>query len=176
MAANATRVPGTPRTYEAQDSITRPADTNQYAAGDVISDHTTTPTAGGYFTLSFPGYAAGYGSVMLTDFPLHKSDHDVTNASFAVLLFTTLPTLLNLDDNGQCAITDAEMLECKGAVSFGASGWINAALGDVQTVSQNMGVVMGEDSTVIYGVLLAADTYTPANAEKFTLTVHGIQD
>jgi len=176
MAENVSDVRRFPRTYECQDSITRVADTNQYAAGDVISDHVTTPTAGAYFTLDFKTTAQGYGSVMLTDFTLHKSDHDVTSATFWLLLFTTLPTLANLDDNVQCAITDAEMLECKGSVTFAAADWQNVVLGDVQTVSKNIGIVMASASSIVYGVLLAGDTYTPASAEVFTLTAHAIQD
>ena len=174
MAGNVSTVVGQPRTYEAQDSITRLANTTQYADGDILSDHATVPTAGAYFTLDFKTQAQGYGSVRLTDFTLHKSDLDETAADFDVLLFTTLPTLANLDDNAACAITDAEMKECKGVVRFVNGSWSNIAIGNVQTVSQEMGIVMGDSSSIVYGVVVVQGTYTPASGEIFTLTAKGM--
>lgn len=177
MAANTVKGGRFPRTYEVQDSVTRPAgNTTQYAAGDAISDNATTATAAGYFALDFKTKGEGYGGLMLTDFTLHKSDQDQTAAAFALLLFTTAPAFAGFEDNVALGITDAEMEECKGVVRFAAAGWANVALGDIQTVSQDIGIVMGANSTIIYGILVAQDTYTPGDAEKFTLTVHAKQD
>lgn len=177
MAGNVSDVTRFPRTYEVQDTITRLANATQYAAGDIISNHATTPTApGAYFNLDMKTAGSGYGSVMFTDFTLHKSDTDVVNASFAVFLFTTLPTLLNLDDNAQCAITDAEFQECKGVVPFSATDWTEAVTGDIQSVQQSVGVVLADASSIVYGVLMATAAYTPASGEIFTLTAHAIQD
>lgn len=119
MAENTTTSGPHPRICECQDSITRPNDSTQYAAGDGISDATTTATAAGYFALDFK---STFGSgVTLIDFTLHKSDHDVTTATFWLLLFDTVPALTGFDDNAQLAITDAEMLTCKGCVTFAAA-------------------------------------------------------
>lgn len=176
MTGNVNNVSRFPRMYEVQDSITRLANATQYTAGDIISDHATVPTAGAYFTLDLKTTAQGYGSVTFTDFTLHKSDTDVTLASFAVFLFTTLPTLANLDDNAACAITDAEFKECKGVVPFAAADWTAAITGDIQTVNSTIGVVLGSASSIVYGVLMATAAYTPASGEIFTLTAHAIQD
>jgi len=176
MAGNATKIIRLPRTYEVQDSVTRPANATQYGAGDTISDVATTATAAGAFTLDFKTQAQGYGSVRFIDFTLHKSDHDVTAATFWLLLFTTLPALANFGDNDACQITDAEMLECKGTVTFAAANWQNVVTGDIQTVSQDIGVVFGSAQTTVYGILIAGDTYTPASGEIFTLTAHAWQD
>ena len=86
MAANTNSISIHPRTFECQDSVTRPADTTQYAVGDAISDATTTATAAGAFTLDFQTQVGG--SVLLTDFTLHKSDQDQTGADIWLLLFT----------------------------------------------------------------------------------------
>ena len=99
MTGHVSEVIRQPRTYEVQDSVTRVADTNIYTIGDTISDVVTTATAAGVFTLDFKTQAQGYGSVMFTDFTMHKSDLDVVAASFALLLFTTLPALAGLGDN-----------------------------------------------------------------------------
>lgn len=171
MAANATKFGGFATILEAQDSVTRPAgNTTQYTAGDAISDNATTPTAAGYFALSF-GAPAGSG-LLLTDFTLHKSDHDVTTADISVLLFTTAPAFAGWEDNAALAITDAEMLECKGVVNFTSAGWVNTILGDVQTVQASLGVVLAYTGTVLYGIMVAVGAYTPADAEVFTLTAH----
>ena len=174
MAANTNSISIHPRTFECQDSVTRPADTTQYAVGDAISDATTTATAAGAFTLDFQTQVGG--SVVLTDFTLHKSDQDQTGAHIWLLLFTTLPALAGWDDNAAVAITDAEMKECKGVVKFDADDWCNAGTGDIQTVQKTIGIVFNSDSSTVYGIMVAGGTYTPASGEVFTLTVHGIQD
>lgn len=174
MAANATTVGKLPRTYEVQDSITRPNDTTQYAAGDAISDNATTPTAAGYFSLDFDSQDGA--GIMLTDFTLHKSDQDQTSADIWLLLFTTLPALAGFEDNAALAITDAEMKECKAVVKFDADDWCNVATGDIQTVSKTVGVVFASGSSTMYGILVAGAGYTPAANEIFTLTVHGLQE
>lgn len=175
MAENTTSIGRFPRTIEAQDSVTRPAgNTTQYAAGDAISDNATTPTAAGAFTLDLKHKVGG--SILLTDFTLHKSDQDQTTADIAVLLFTTLPAFAGWEDNVASAITDAEMLECKGEVKFTAAGWVNVGTGDVQTVSKSIGIVLPAATSIIYGIMIAQAGYTPGDAEVFTLTVKGRQD
>ncbi len=174
MAKNTTVCGEKPRVLEAQDSITRPSDTTQYTAGDGISDATTTATAAGYFTLDF-GNENG-GGMTLVDFTLHKSDHDVTTATFWLLLFDTVPALTGFDDNAALAITDAEMLNCKGSVIFAAADWINVITGDIQTVWKTMGYVPLSTDNKLYGILVAGDAYTPASAEVFTLTAHAVED
>jgi len=174
MAANSNTINTFPRVWEAQDSVTRPANATQYAAGDAVSDNATTATSAGYFALDFKTkFGAG---ITLTDFTLHKSDHDVTSAAFALLLFTEAPAFAGWEDNAPLAITDAEMQECKGVVPFSADDWTNVVTGDVQTVSRTIGVVLDSADTKVYGILVAADTYTPASGEVFTVTAHALQD
>ena len=174
MAENTSTIGSTPRMIECQDSVTRPADTTQYAVGDAISDNATTATAAGAFTLNFQGRLGG--AVTLTDFTLHKSDQDQTGADFFLLLFDALPAVAGWEDNAASAITDAEMKTCKGVVKFDADDWCNCGTGDIQTVSKTIGIVCAADSTTTYGILIAGGTYTPASAEVLTLTVKALQD
>lgn len=175
MAENLNKRVTLPRIIECQDTVTRVSgNTTQYTAGDAISDNATTPTTAGYFTLDFATVKGG--SVMLTDFTLHKSDHDVTAATFWLFLFDALPVLTGFEDNVALGITDAEMKNVKGCVTFAAADWQNATLGDIQTVSKTIGIVFADGSSTLYGVLVAGDTYTPADGEVFTLTVHAVQD
>lgn len=176
MAAITTTTPRIPRIVEAQDSVTRPAgNTTQYTEGDAISDNATTPTAAGYFALDL---LATQGSVRITDLTLHKSDHDVTTATFWLLLFTVPPAFAGWEDNVALAITDDEMKDCKAVITFPAASWANVITGDVQTVvpSTPIGIVTAAASSTIYGILVAGAAYTPADAEIFTLTVHASLD
>jgi len=178
MVANANAYTGTPksspRIVEAQDSVTRPANTTQYADGDAISDNATTPTAAGYFMLTLatvPG-----GAVLLTDFTLHKSDQDQAAADITLLLFDEVPALAGFEDNGAMAITDAEFKTCKGVIPFDADDWSNVGGGDIQTVSKTIAIIPTSALTAIYGIMVANGTYTPGSAEVFTLTAKGYQE
>lgn len=176
MAAHTNAIARIPRIVEAQDSVTRPNDTTAYQAGDAISDNATTATTAGYFALDLKIQAGG--SVRITDITMHKSDHDVTNATFWLLLFTTAPAVAGWEDNAALDITDAEMLECKAAIPFAAANWINVVNGDVMTYTptQPIGIVCASGSSTIYGILVAGAAYTPAAQEVFTVTLHAIQE
>ncbi len=177
MAQNATTVlhQGLKVIYEVQDSVTRPAgNTTQYTAGDAISDNATTPTAAGAFTFAF-GTGNGRG-VEFTDFTMHKSDADATTADFTLLIFDALPAFAGWEDNVASAITDAEMLNCKLTVNFVAAGWKSVITGDVQTIYTRGCVVMAPTSSTLYGILIASAGYTPADAEVYTVTIHGVHE
>ena len=174
MAANTTTQARRSRIVEAQDSVTRPNDTTQYTAGDPISDNATTPTAAGYFVFDFAGQVGA--GLRLLDFTAHKSTNATTGADFDLLLFTALPALAGFEDNAACAITDAEMQDCKGVVRFTNGAWTNVITGAVQTVSFERGVVLASTSSILYGILINASTYTPAASEVFTITAHAAQE
>ncbi len=173
MAANDNKANRPGRICEAQASVTRPTgNTTQYTEGDAISDNATTATAAGVFAFTFPGLAGSGGQFV--DFVMHKDDHDVTTATFWLLLFDAIPAFTGFEDNVACGITDAEMLTCKGTVVFPKAGWVNVITGDVQTVQVRIGFV--PVANTIYGILVAGEAYTPADGEKFTITAHATQD
>ncbi len=179
MAGNETTINRLPKIFEVQDTVTRPANTTAYTVGDAISDNATTATAAGYFALDLKTSAQGYGSVLFTDFTMHRSSNTVANAAIDVMLFTTAPAFAGFEDNAAIAITDAEMLECKGVVQFaagtstdGSAGWTNMITGCVQTTSKNIGVVLAENSSIVYGIAVASGGFTPASGEIFGLTAH----
>jgi hypothetical protein len=158
----------------ARDYITRPNDSTQYAAGDAISDNTSTPTAAGYFTFAFGGMTAP--TVVLTDFYIHKSAQGSTNATFALLLFTARPALAGFEDNAASAITDTEMRDdCVGVVQFAAADWNNVATGDAQNVAQNITVTGTGEGLTLYGVLIAQAAYTPGASEVITVACKALR-
>lgn len=163
-----------PSGVTARDYITRPNDTTAYAAGDAMSDNTTTPTAAGYFTFAFGG---GTGqTTQLTDFYIHKSAQGSTNAAFALLLFTSLPALAGFEDNAALALTDTEMRDdCVGVVAIPAAGWNNVTTGDAQNVSQTITVTGTGEGVTLYGVLTAQGAYTPGANEVYTVAAKALR-
>lgn len=175
MAAQTNATNRLGRAYEAQDSVTLPGSGGgAYTAGDAISDHATTPTVAGYFTLDFKGRPGA--AIELRDFTLHKSTNGVTNCAIDVLIFTTVPAVAGFQNDVACAITDAEMLECKGVVKFAAADWTNAITGAVQTVSKTILVVPTSASSTVYGIMLAQGAYTWVNSDVMTLTAHAVAE
>lgn len=161
------------RTTLLQDSFTRPANVTAYAAGDAISDDTTTPTA---LTFTGPARLPEYGGAIRA-VTVHKSDQDLTNADFDLLLFDTSPAVAGFDDNAALAITDAEFANCVGRVAFtGSSDGVSVVTGDLY-VKQNLYIPFVVGTTnALYGVLVARAAYTPASGEVFTVTLHIDQD
>lgn len=95
-------------------SITRPADTNAYTAGDALSNSTSAPTAGGG-TFTSAARASGK-SVILTDLLVVSSAAAVTPMQGILHIFDTAPTAIN--DNAAFSVSDAQMLTCVARVPF----------------------------------------------------------
>jgi len=174
MAQLDSTIVSTPRMVMAQDSITRLANATQYGVNDALSNHETTPTVAGYFTL--PVASRDGGGFTFTDFALYKTDQDQASAAFDVMLFDTVPAVAGFNDNAEIAITDAEWLACQEYVPFSAGGWRNVVSGDLQTVRKVFGFVCAAGDVNAYGIVVVKATYTPASGEKLTLTAKGYQD
>lgn len=166
------------RPFVRQASWTRPSDTTQYAAGDGVSDDTTSATAA-TFTLKNMGAMAGMGGVIRA-VTLHKTDQDQTGADFDIYFFKTQPAGTTYEDNAAIAITDAVFQTSVGFVALTASAdGRSVVTGDLYCKSNlDLPYECGEDTTTIvaplYFVVVARGTYTPASAEVFTLTVHAV--
>lgn len=150
-------------------TITRPADTTQYADGDGVSTATTGTI------LEFTGVAGGKGlGGVITGVTLHKTDQDTTSAAFDLYFFDTTVAGTGFEDNVAIAITDAEWQTCVGFVAFVAADWRNVVTGDVYNKTNlDLNYQCTDSTTSLYGVLVARDTYTPASAEVFTIRVTG---
>ncbi len=148
------------RTHTA--SLTRPANTTQYAVGDVI---TGTTAAALPFNL---GTSQGrIRSAMLID-----GAYQTTKPDIDLILFDSLITLAA--DNAAFAPTDAEMATAIGVISFfGANmrgGDLTAGAGGNGIVPvDGLDILLSGEGSIIYGVLVARNTYTPVSAETFTV-------
>lgn len=140
------------------DSFTRPGDTTQYAANDLVANDTT---AGNVTPMQF--ITANSSGGFLRAVRITHSDPDATNSTFRLWLLSSLPTVTN-GDNGALA----------GAVAATVLGTVEV------TVDENMGGQCSHGWTALdsnqiyvgetfYALLEATAAYTPGNAEVFTV-------
>lgn len=148
-------------------TVTRPADTAQYASGDLIANSTT---AANVTPLTFDGGLALVRKVVLT-----KDDDDTTSASFRLHLFSGDPTSTApaAGDNGALSL-NTDIDEYLGSFDFDMSSSPdiyntagNAAVG----VPLNGTEVFLPTTSAVYGLLEARGTYTPASGEVFTVAL-----
>lgn len=152
-------------------SVTRPANTTQYAAGDAVTDSTSAPTR-----ITFASIArVNNGSGVIVAATLIDSVNAGTKGQFELWLFDTSVTPDN--DNSAFTPTDAECETLIGVIPFnvwyvGDSG--SNAVAPVQGLSIPFKCTGGADD--IFGLLVVRNAYTPASAEKFTVRLSVLQD
>lgn len=159
-------------TVNPTDNFTRPADTTQYASGDLVANSTTagSVTPG---TLTVARIAGGSG--MLRRIKLHKSGTSVTSASFRVHFFRSAPSTITNGDNGVFSVSGvadyigAFDVTLDRAFTDGACGF------GTPIVGTEMSFKLASGTTLRY-LIEARGTYTPANAEVFTVTMDDLQD
>ena len=110
----------------ATTSITRPADTTAYLAGDAIANSTSSPTTGG-FTLSNMARVSG-GSGILTDLIMESSD--TAALSGEVWIYDSAVTAQN--DNTAWSVSDADQLKLVAKVPFTLVPDTNNAVAHIQ--------------------------------------------
>ncbi len=156
------------RVWTITQTITRPANTTQYTAGDGVSTATTGTI------LTFAGVApAGKMGGRITSLYVHKTDQDEVEAAFDLNLFDTTVAVAGFEDNNAIAITDAEWQTGVGVISLAASEWKSVVTGSVWSKGDLNYAYQCAAGTSLFGVLVARDTYTPASAEVFTIRLTG---
>ena len=147
----------------ASATVTRPSDTNVYAAGDLVANSTTAGSVTP-LSLAFP-YGQNYAVRNVT---LKKTKVDVTNASFNVWFLSASPTVTNGDNAAL-------------AGNFLSSVLFEPVRVDIVSTLTGGGVLGSSlfgDSLLLlpattYALIEALGAYTPASGEVFTLSVHG---
>ena len=154
-------------------SVVRPNDTTQYTIGDVISD-----AAGTLLRFGTDGYCSDLHSAILID-----SSAETTKLNADLFLFDTAPVVVG--DNSPAAFTDAEMKTLLCVIPFygtnfklggvtlnGMIPWVGNSL--IAGVSLDRATICTHGG-IVYGVLVARNTYTPVANEEFTVRL-GIHD
>ena len=143
-------------------TITRPADTTAYAAGDLVANSTTAGSVTP-ITFNFNGSA-----LLLSNVTIRKTKADVSNTDFRVWFLSASPTVTN-GDNGAIA------------GSFLSSVVTEPVIVSVDTLLTGGGAIgslLFQDEQVklpspCYVLLEARGAYTPASGEVFTVVLTG---
>lgn len=165
-------------------AITRPADTTQYASGDLIANSTTAASVGAFiFSL---GAQMTAQSFLLRKLRLRKSSNVVTSALFRMHFFTENPFAHAPagGDNAALMLAASNIANYVGYIDVTVDKAIfNAADGaagfGVPTEGAELAIQMAASVTTgfsLYGVLEARSTYTPASGEVFTATIEAYKD
>lgn len=153
-------------------TITRPADTTAYTAGDVIADSTSAATVLKFNRASGDGSGGVIRSAMMA-----SSIAPGTKLNADLFLFDTAPTAYG-NDNEAFALSDADLLNCVGVISLDGTTAANVKTGTLNCVVINQALAMPVKSLVndrcLYGVLVARNAYTPGSGEVLTIKL-GIQ-
>lgn len=159
-------------------TLTRPADTTAYSAGDLVAnDVDAADVTNRIFT--FPRFR---GPLRIRKWFLEKTDGDITNAAFLLHLFTAAPTYTSAGDNGAFAtvgvsltgtyIGSLAITAMYGSSTF-AHGQGGPVLGDYVSWEPNWG---SADSLSLYGAMVATAAYQGASGGTFVNTLEGEHD
>lgn len=141
-------------------TVTRPADTTAYTAGDVVSD-----TPGTRFTFTgLPKYV-GEGALLQTAVVI-DSVLAATPPDLELWLFDA--DIAAIADNAAFAPTDAELLNLVAIVPLATASFKKGTVNQA-CVSQNIGASFKADT--LYGVLVVRNAYTPASGEVFKVVL-----
>lgn len=157
-------------------AYTRPADTNAYAAGDVVADSTSAPTI-----LTFPRAVCEVGGEsLIQSATLVTSANVATKPDLQLWLFDR--TVVMDNDNAAFTPSDAEMLTLLHIIAFptgafvvgdAGAGAAGNAVCNAQALWLPIRTAVGDNA--IYGILVARNAYVPVSAEVFTVRL-GIID
>lgn len=157
-------------------TFNRPADTNAYAAGDLVANSTI---AGSVVPLTFAEAVRVPGeAIRLERARLRKGSTSLTNAQFRVCILR-IPPVLSVGDNGVFDSANvmalSDIAEYVGAfdISMDKAAASGARGVGVPTVGGGITLVPGNSSTTIYALIQATAAYTPTSGESFTLTLEG---
>lgn len=156
-------------------TLTRPADTTQYGAGDQVADSTSAPN-----DIEFAGCArVNAGSGVIVDAVCIDSAAQATKPNLRLYLFSAAPTSNN--DNAAWAPSDANMNTLIGYVEF--TSWevgtsTAGAGGNCASFASalNIPFVCGAGVTKLYGLLVERGTYTPVSGEAWVISLGILQD
>lgn len=157
------------------DTKTRPANVTPYTIGDVIDDDNSADN--GWLFADAARFAGGSGFIM--EAMLLDSSNETTKLSADLLLFKTQPTSPN--DNETNGVSDTDLLELIGVVSFDDTNVINVAAGSSGNcvyIAKNIAIpfTCHSSDTDLYGLLVTKNAYVPISGEVFTIKLKLLQE
>lgn len=146
-------------------TFTRPNDTTQYAANDLVAND---GTAGNVTALTWVIPGGSKNIAKIVSVVMTKSDgSDVTGATFRVHFFNVSPLAPANGDNGAFSPV---LAACQAGAYLGNSGTLTHILG-ADSLSQAAPSVplVGLTSDTVYGLIEVTGTYTPLGQETFSV-------
>jgi hypothetical protein len=153
-----------PAGYRAQVTVTRPANTTPYTAGDVV---------GGAIT--FPSMGPSAGHVLLTSCDLRVDIAAIPSGmtSFRLYLYSATPPSA-LADNAAWDLPSGDRASYIGYIDLGAPLDLGSTL-FTQVDQINKQCKLGTSETALYGYLVTTGGFTPAaNSEVYTPTLRAL--
>lgn len=143
-------------------SITRPADTTAYAAGDVVG---ATAAA-----ISFPSISAAGAEVLITSASLEIDVSSVPSgmSSFRLYLYNVTPPSA-LADNAAWDLPSGDRASFLGYIDLGTPVDLGSTLFVEIT---NTGKAIKTSGTGVFGYLVTSGAYTPTSAAIRVITLH----
>jgi len=161
------------RTLTPIGTLTRPADTTPYAAGDAVTTSTSAPA--GLTVANAVRIAGGTGVIIGGTFA--KSTDSTTNASFRIWLFDEAPTTIP-NDNAPWSVpvfAERARLIATATADF-ASGIVGSDGVTVPITLARATPGLTAVGTSIIAIIEARAAYTPGSAEQFALTLDILAD
>lgn len=161
--------------YRSQVTITRPADTTAYAAGDVVGISTS---AGGA-VLTFTNAGPESDHLVLTDASLmvNLSAVPAGMTSFRLHLYASAPAS-NLADNDAWDLAAADRSAYLGFIDIGSPADFGSTLWcEVNGVNKRILMADGASSmvTTLWGYLVTNGAYTPGSGDVMEVTIGGLR-
>jgi len=150
--------------FELNVTLTRPANTTAYTAGDVIGESSSGSSV---ITLSGAGRAKGYGGyIQAVNFTSSATPGTMPD----IELWVFDAALATVADNAAFAPTDAEMLNHIATIPLTPADNFAGTVNSVWHVD-SLAVPYRCVDTTAYAYIVIRDAYTPASAEVFDVKV-----
>ncbi len=165
--ANSLSVVAATSAFSAAVTLTRTADTNVYAANDVLGGATGSTAA-----LTFASMGPSAGRIMITSASLEIDASAIISGETSYLLHlynVTPPSALG--DNAAFDLPSGDRSAYLGFVNLGTPADLGSTL-YVQTDGINKQILLS--GTSLFGYLVTVGTYTPTSARVHVVTLHAV--
>lgn len=151
--------------YASSVSLTRTADTNAYAANDILGSATGSTAA-----LTFSSIGAGAGEILLTSVSLEIDASSVISGetTYRLYLYNVTPPSA-LGDNAAWDLPSGDRSAFLGYVDLGAPVDLGSTL-YVENNIINKQITLASSS--LYGYLVTNGAYTPTSSRVYVIKLH----
>jgi hypothetical protein len=150
--------------YNTQTTVTRPANTTPYSAGDVV---------GGAITFTSAGPSAGYLLITSADLRIDVTAVPSGMTSFRLYLYDVTPPSA-IADNAAFDLPSGDRANYLGFIDLGVPGDLGSTL-YTQVTQPGLQVKLAAASTSLFGYLVTTGAYTPAaNSEVYVPRLRGV--